>query len=100
MNPALTQGFEKLLQRSGEDLSYRGGKIRGVVNRQAPDPDHSDGYDFSGQEGATIQIPISATTRPRNGEDLQDSLGFWHRIRTYRHLGHCWELKCETSESV
>lgn len=97
MRSAILKGFEKLLRTSGEDLEFRGSTVRGVVNRQSPDENNTDGYEFSGREGARIQIPLSV--KPKTGEELKDAFGFYHRIQTYRHLGHCYELNCESSEA-
>jgi hypothetical protein len=81
---ALLAGFNSLLASNGEDLTWRGGTVTGIVNRE-PFPELNKRADFSARDVSRIETLVMAT-EPEPGEEFVDAFGYRHRVTSYRNV--------------
>lgn len=91
---ALETGFAALLTMHGEDLTYRGGTIRAIVNRTPDRSTAGNSYDFDLRDASIIQFIHDPDNPPAVGEYLVDTNSIRHRIMRAKRLTYFAECTC------
>lgn len=97
MNPltrALDTGFNVLLVNNGEQVIFRSGFVRAVVNRDPFDRIVRT-PDFDPRDSSEIRLKASELSEyPRPGEEFTDENGAGHRVQTVKNIGQFYTCRC------
>lgn len=91
-------GFNSLLARDGEELTFRGETLVALVDRGQPAKPSDRGHiNFLDSDQSRIEFLKSAiSTGPKAGEDLKDEFDLHHRIQTVRQTDITYRCECNT----
>lgn len=93
-------GFNELLARDGETLTFREAELVAIIDRgQPPKPSDRGHINFLDSDQSRIEFLKSAVASgPKPGEDIVDEFNLHHRIQTVRQTDITYRCECNTED--
>lgn len=95
----LARGFTRLLEMSGDLVTFRNGTVSAVVNWVPfDDKTFPDTPDFSVKSTSRIEVAKSfLSIAPKVGETFVTEDGKFHRVQSVVFNGYAWLCDCEVA---
>ncbi len=94
---AIAAAHSSHMSTFGETVTFRGVAATALVNRLELAQSIGGKIDANLPLGSTIQLPLTVTPIPREGEVVTDRFSYRHTIKTVTPLGYAWQVKCNTN---
>lgn len=95
---ALNAGFDALLSAAGESVTFRGGTLTALIDRE-PFRSVIKTPDFNPRDQSVIEIQAEdVDSIPVRGEVFEDEEGLNHRIQIVSRRGGTYRCECKVTE--